>query len=249
MNFVKKFNFKIDFITFSLALLLSLIITFFYSTNKPGKTKVTIILKENYSPEIYILLRKDYIFNELFESATIKYVIKNLNEKNYIKKKIFLKKINIKNINLQCKKSIIINYSEIDNRTFLVEMVYKTINLEDINLCALSTLNTINNLINDQIYKIVPEYKLYIKKYGFLFIPPEIIKNEDLLLRYEKFLNLENTIKKNPIEIDYKDEVFISKYTRIEILFTSIFFLIFISLLIIKNRKKIILKINKKNFF
>ena len=52
MNFVKKFNFKSYFITFSIALLLSLIATFFYSTNIPGKTKVTIILKENYSPEI-----------------------------------------------------------------------------------------------------------------------------------------------------------------------------------------------------
>lgn len=245
MNFIKKFNLKSYFITFSTALLLSLIVIFFYSTNKPGKTKVTIILKENYSPEIYILLKKDNIFNELFETGTIKYFIKNLNEKNDLKKKLFLKKINIKNINLQCKKSIFINYTEIDNRTFLVEMVDKTQNLEDINLCALSTLNTINNLINDQINKIVSEYKLHLEKYDFLFIPPEIIKNE----RYKKFLNLENTIKKNPIEIDYRDEVSISKYTRIEILFISIFFLILISLLIIKNKKKLILKINKKNFF
>ena len=249
MNFIKKFNLKSYFITLSTALLLSLIVIFFYSTNKPGKTKVTIILKENYSPEIYILLKKDNNFNELFETATIKYFIKNLNEKNDFKKKLFLKKINIKNINLQCKKSIFINYTEIDNRTFLVEMVDKTQNLEDINLCALSTLNTINNLINDQINKIVYEYKLYLEKYDFLFIPPEIIKNEDLLLRYKKFLNLENTIKKNPIEIAYRDEVSISKYTRIEILFISIFFLIVISLLIIKNKKKLILKINKKNFF
>lgn len=244
MNFIKKFNLKSYFITFSTALLLSLIVIFFYSTNKPGKTKVTIILKENYSPEIYTVIKKDKYFNELFETATIKYFIKNLNEKNDSKKNFLFK-----NINLQCKKSIFINYTEIDNRTFLVEMVDKTQNLEDINLCVLSTLNTINDLINDQINKIVSEYKLYLEKYDFLFIPPEIMKNEDLLLRYKKFLNLENTIKKNPIEIAYRDEVSISKYIRIEILFISIFFLILISFLIIKNKEKLILKINKKNFF
>lgn len=249
MNFVKKSNFESYFITFFIALLLSLIATFFYSINKPGKTKVTIILKENYSPEIYILLKKDIILNELFETATIKYFIKNLNEKNDLKKKIFLKKLNIKNINLQCKKSIFINYTEIDNRTFVVEMVDKTQNLEDINLCALSTLNTINNLINDEINKIISEYKLYSEKYDFLSIPPEIIKNDDFLLRYKKFLNLENRIKKNPIEIAYRDEVSISKYTSIKILFISLFFLIFIILYIIKNKKKIILKISKKKFF
>ncbi len=242
MKFTKLINLKKLLVAIFISILFSSFSTYIYSKNKSGKTKVSIVLQENYNPEIYFLLRENPFLNELFESVRLQYFINNLREKNDLKLMIFYKKIDVKEINLQCKKNIPIDYIEIDKRKFIIEIADTSKNIDDINLCILSIVDFINKSINNQLSKIISEFKIYSQKNPFITIPPGIITNENLTLRYKDFLNLENKIQKNPITLEFRTEYTISKFTNTKIYFFTLFTSLLIISLVILNRKRIFLK-------
>jgi hypothetical protein len=239
MNFAQLFKVKNILVSVFISIILSSLITFLYTKNTTGKTKVTVLLTENYNPEIYFLMNKDYFLNELFERARLQYFINNLQESNNLKKLIFYKNTNIKNLKQECKKSMSINYIAINKRTFAMEVADKTQNIEAINLCITSTVDLINNSINGQVNGIINEFKFYSQKFPFAVMPPEIMGNENLKILYKNFLDLENKIKKNPIKIDGRIETTFSKYSSVKIFFTSVFICILIITIFILERKKI----------
>lgn len=239
MYFAQFFKIKSFLVSVFISIILTSLTTFLYTKYTPGKTKVTVILKEDYSPDIYFIINKNNSLDELFERARLQYFINNLTEKNSLKNLIFYKNVNIENLKLECKKNLHINYIEINNKTFAIEIADKTQNIEAINLCISSTVNFINDSINDEINKIVNDLKFYYQKYPFVYIPPEIIVNENLNLLYKNFLNLENKIKKNPIKIESRFETSISKYTDVKIYFITLFVCYFIIVIFILERKKI----------
>lgn len=242
MYFIKFLKIKNFFIAVCASIILSLLITFLYTKNISGKTKITFVVKENYNSELYFLMSKYNFLNELFESARLQYFINNFKETDNSKKLIFYKNINLKNLKRECQKGMSINYITIDKRTFIIEIADKTQNIEAINLCISSTVNSINNLINDQINLIINEFKFYSDKFPFAVIPPEIMGNENLKSLYKDFINLENKIKKDPIKIEYRNETTISKFTNIKIYFITVFIIIFIILIFILERKRIFIK-------
>ena len=240
MHFAQLIKIKSYVAVVCISITLSSLSTFLYTKQTTGKTNVTVLLKEDYSSEIYFLINKDYFLNELFEKAQLKYFINNLKETNTLKKQIFYK--NIKNLKQECKKGMSVNYIEIDKRTFAIEVADKTENIEAINLCISSTVDLINNSINDQINKIIVEFKFYSQKSPFApftVIPPEILGNENLKLLYKDFLNLENKIKKNPIKIEDRFETSVTKFTNYKIFFITVFAIYFIIAVFILERKKI----------
>jgi hypothetical protein len=241
MYFAQYFKIKNFLVSVFISIILSSLTTFLYTKNTPGKTKITVLLKEDFNPDIYFIINNDKIGSiaELFESIRLEYFIKNFKESNNLKKLIFYKKINIKNLKQDCKKNMQIDYIEINKKTFAIEFYDKTENIEAINLCISSTLDLINNSINDQINSIIPELKFYYQKYFFVVIPPEIIANENLNLLYKNFLDLENQIKKTPIKIrmEARDETNISKFTNLKIYFATIFVCFFIITILILEKK------------
>ena len=240
MHFAQLIKIKSYVAVVCISITLSSLSTFLYTKQTTGKTNVTVLLKEDYSSEIYFLINKDYFLNELFEKAQLKYFINNLKETNTLKKQIFYK--NIKNLKQECKKGMSVNYIEIDKRTFAIEVADKTENIEAINLCISSTVDLINNSINDQINKIIVEFKFYSQKSPFApftVIPPEILGNENLKLLYKDFLNLENKIKKNPIKIEDRFETSVTKFTNYKIFFIAVFAIYFIIAAFILERKKL----------
>lgn len=243
MYFAQFFKIKNFFLSFFISIILSLLTTFLYTKYTPGKTKITVLLKEDYDPDIYFIIKnsenKSDSLSELFESIRLEYFINNLREVDNLKKIIFYKKLNIKNLKEECKKNMQINYIEINKRKFAIEVYGKNENIEAINLCISSILDLINNSINDQINSIITELKFYYQKYPFIVIPPEIIVNENLNLLYKNFLNLENKIKKNPIKIESRFETIVSKYTNFKIYFITVFICYLIIAISILERKKI----------
>lgn len=237
MKFLKLINLKQLLICIFISILISSFGTYIYSKNKSGKTKVSIVLQENYNPEIYFLLKENQFLNDLFESARLQYFINNLKEKNDLKLMIFYKKIDAKEKNLQCKKNIPIDYIEIDKRKFIIEIADKSENIDDINLCILSIVDFINKSINNQLSKIISEFKIYSKKNSFITTPPQYLTNENLALSYKDLLNLENRIQKNPITLEFRTEYTISKFTRTEVYFFTLFTSFLIISLVILNRK------------
>jgi hypothetical protein len=240
MHFAQLIKIKSFVVVVCISITLSSLSTFLYTKQTTGKTNVTVLLKEDYSSEIYFLINKDYFSSELFEKAQLKYFINNLKETNTLKKKIFFKNIN--NLKQECKKGMSVNYIEIDKRTFAIEVTDKTENIEAINLCISSTVDLINNSINDQINKTIVEFKFYSQKSPFApftVIPPEILGNENLKLLYKDFLNLENKIKKNPIKIEDRFETSVTKFTNYKIFFITVFAIYFIIAVFILERKKI----------
>jgi hypothetical protein len=237
MHFAQLIKIKSFVVVVCISITLSSLSTFLYTKQTTGKTNVTVLLKEDYSSEIYFLINKDYYSSELFEKAQLKYFINNLKETNTLKKQIFYK--NIKNLKQECKKGMSVNYIEIDKRTFAIEVADKTENIEAINLCISSTVDLINNSINDQINKIIVEFKFYSQKFPFAVIPPEILGNENLKLLYKDFLNLENKIKKNPIKIEDRFETSVTRFANYKFFFITVFIIYFIIAVFILERKKL----------
>jgi hypothetical protein len=240
MYFAQLIKIKSIIVSVCISIILSSFTTFLYTKQTTGKKIVTVILKEDYNSEIYFLISKDFFLSELFEKVRLKYFINNLKETDALKKIIFYK--NIKNLNQECKKSMSINYIEVDKRTFAMEVADKIKNTEAINLCISSTIDLINNSINDQINEITAEFKFNWQKSPFApfaVMPPEIIGNENFKLLYKDFLNLENKIKKNPIKVEDRFETSISKFTSYKIFFITIFICYFFIAVFILERKKI----------
>ena len=75
MNFAQLFKVKNILVSVFISIILSSLTTFLYTKNTTGKTKVTVLLTENYNPEIYFLMNKDYFLNELFERARLQYLL------------------------------------------------------------------------------------------------------------------------------------------------------------------------------
>jgi hypothetical protein len=239
MYFAQFFKIKSFLVSVFISIILSSITTFLYTKYTPGKTKITVLLKEDFNPDIYFIINNSKTFVELFESIRLEYFINNFREVNNLKKLIFDKKTNIKNLKQECKKSMQVDYIEINKKTFAIEISDKTENIEAINLCISSTLDLINNSINDQINPIITEFKFYYQKYPFILTPPEIMVNENLNLLYKNFLNLENKIKKDPIKIESRFETTVSKYTNVKIYFITVFICYLIIIIFILERKKI----------
>lgn len=249
MYFAKFFKIKSFLVSVFISIILSSLTTFLYTKYTLGKTKVTVILKEDYGPDIHFIINiSKNSLDELFEKARLQYFINNLKETNSLKNLIFYKNVNIENLKLECKKNLRINYIEIDKKTFAIEIADKTQNIEAINLCISSTVNFINDSINNQINKIVNDLKFYYLKYPFVYTPPEIMVNENLNLLYKNFLNLENKIKKNPIKIESRFETSIAIYTNVKIFFATIFACYLIAAILILERKKIFKNLNSKYF-
>jgi len=239
MYFTQFYKFKSFFYSFCISIILSSFTTFLYTKSIHGKTKVTVLIKEDYNSEIYFLINNNYLYNELFQKARLEYFINNFKETDNLKKLIFYKNANIKKIKQECNKDMAINYVEIDKRTFAIEIADKTQNIEKINLCISSTIDLINNSINDQINIIITEFNIFSQKFPFAVIPAEILGNENLKSAYKDFLNLENKIKKNPIKIESRLETIISRYTNAKIFFISIFVCYLIIAILTLERKKI----------
>jgi hypothetical protein len=241
MYFAKFIKVKNILVSVFISIVLSSLATFLYTKNTPGKTKVTVLLTEDYNPEIYFLMNKDYFLNELFERARLQYFINNFQETDNLKKLIFYKNTNIKILKQECKKSMNINYIAINKRTVAMEVADKTQNIEAINLCITSTVDLINNSINELVNGIINEFKFYSQKSSFADMSPEIIGNENLKLLYKNFLDLENIIKKKPIKIkiETRVETTISKHSNVKIYFTTVFLCFLIIAIFIFERKKI----------
>jgi hypothetical protein len=245
MYFIKFQKIKIFFIIFCASIILSLLTTLLFTKNISGKTKITFVIKEDHNSELYFLFNKHKFLEAHFESARLKYFINKFKETNKSKKLIFLKDIDLRNLKLECQKSTLIDYIEIDDRTFIIEVADKTQNIEAINLCISSIVDIINNFINDQINLNIIQFKFYLEKFPFAFIPTENMGNENLNLLYKEYINLDNKIKKNPIKIEYTNKTIISGFTRVETYFITMFIISFIILLFIQERKKIFIKFKR----
>ena len=242
MYFTQLFKIKNFLVSFFISIILSSFTTFLYTKQTGGKTKITVVLTEDYNPDLYFIMTKDAFLSELFASVRLQYFINNFQETDKIKKLIFYKNTNIRNLNKECKESMSINYIPINRTTFAMEVADKTQNIEAINLCITSTIDLLNISINEQANRVINEFKFYKQKSAFALIPPEKAKDENLNLLYKNFLDLENKIKKKPIKIriEARDETNISKFTNLKIYFATIFMCFFIITILILEKKQIL---------
>ena len=100
MYFAQLFKIKSFLFSICISIILSLLTTFLYTKNIHGKTKVTVLINENYIYEIDSLMSKNYpTVNELFESTRLKYFMHylKLTDNLNIKKFYFSEVINSKN--------------------------------------------------------------------------------------------------------------------------------------------------------
>jgi hypothetical protein len=243
MYFSQLFKIKSFLFSICISIILSLLTTFLYTKNIHGKTKVTVLLNESYIYEIDNLISKNYPgVNELFESVRLKYFMNYLKQTDNLKKFFFSEVINSKNFKLECKNNMSINYVEIDKRTFAIEIADKTQDIEAINICISSTVDFINNLLNDHTNEVITKIKssLTINK-------SKMVKEENLKKLDEDLTELQNAIKKNPIKLKIgpRLETTISKYTNAKIYFATIFICYLISTIFILERKKIFKFIGK----
>jgi len=244
MYFSQLFKIKSFLFSICISIILSLLTTFLYTKNIHGKTKVTVFLNESYIYELDSLISKNYFsVNELFESTRLKYFMNYLKQTDNLQKFFFSEVINSKNFKLECKNNMSINYVEIDKRTFAIEVAGKTQDIEAINICISSTVDLINNLLNDKTNEVITKIKFNILTIN----KSKTMEDQNLKKLNEDLTELQNEIKKNPIKLKIgpRLETTISKYTNSKIYFATIFICYLISTIFILERKKIFKFIGK----
>jgi hypothetical protein len=227
-------------VSICISIFLSLFTTFFLIKIEGGKRQISVMLKENYNSETYILFSHNSYVSNLFENTRLDYFINLLKNGNNFQNMLFFKNYNFSNYNDQCSKGMFINYIIIDKKNVLLEIADKN-KKDSINLCISSIVDFINNSINENINKNNLELNINKEKFLIFALAQNNFRNEDEKLNYIASFNTEKIVNKNPIIIAKKREVISKKILSPVIYFILLFIcyeIIFVSILF---RKKIFL--------
>jgi hypothetical protein len=232
-------------VSICISIFLSLFSTFFLIKIEGGKVQISVMLKENYNSETYILFSHNSYVSNLFENTRLDYFINLLQNRNNFQRMLFFKNYNFSNYNDKCSKGMFINYIIVDKKNVLLEIADKKSKKDSVNLCISSIVDFLNNSINENINKNNLELNINKEKFLVFALAQNNFRNEDEKLNYIASFNTEKIVNKNPIIIAKKKEIISTKVLSPAIYFILLFIcyeIIFVSILL---RKKIFLYLKK----
>lgn len=230
-------------VSICISIILSLFTTFFLKKIDGGKIQISVMLKENYNSQTYLLFGHNSYVNNLFENARLNYFINFLKSKNN-QNLLSFEDYDFSDFNNRCEKNMYINYIIVDKKNVLLEIADKKNKKDSLYLCITSIVDFLNNSINQNINK--NNLELNIDKEKLLvYFGQRDFKNENEKLNYLASFNTEKIVNKNPVQITKKREIISTKITKPIVYFIVLFIcyeIIFISILF---RKKIFLYLKK----